>query len=164
MAVDIAVDQREIYRFTELLSKKPTKNDSTFRLAFGDQVYPEFGSISVVDRAVDPRTGTITMRVTFPNPKHVLRSGMSARLRVLSTSNEKSIIIPFKAVTEQLGEFFVYVVDSAKVSQRKVLLGKQMNRDIIVRDGLAVGETIVTEGVQNLREGAAVNVASPTGK
>lgn len=160
IAVDIAVDQREIYRFTQLLSKKPAKNDSTFRLALGNHVYKEVGTISVIDRAVDPQTGTIKMRITFPNPDHMLRAGMSATLRVLSQSAEKSVVIPFKAVTEQLGEFFVYVVDSAKVSQRKVSLGRQISKDIIVKDGLQVGETIVTEGVQNLREGSAINVAA----
>jgi membrane fusion protein (multidrug efflux system) len=164
IAVDIAVDQREIFRFTQLLSKKTIKNDSTFRLAFGEQVYPEFGTISVIDRAVDPQTGTIKMRVTFPNPDHTLRAGMSARLRVLSTSTEKKVLIPFKAVTEQLGEFFVYAVDGATVSQRKVLLGKQVGKNIIVNDGLAIGETIVTEGVQNLREGSTINVAAPKEK
>jgi membrane fusion protein, multidrug efflux system len=58
----------------------------------------------------------------------------------------------------------VYVVDSSKVSQRKVLLGRQINKDIIIQNGLKPGEIIVTEGVQNLREGAAVSVASPAGK
>lgn len=159
IAVDIAVDQREIYRFTQLRSKKTHKNDSTFRLVFGNDVYPEFGNISVVDRAVDPQTGTIKMRVTFANPNHILRAGMSGTLQVLSTSSEKSVLIPFKAVTEQLGEFFVYVVDSSKVSQRKVMLGKQVSKEIIVKDGLKEGETIVTEGVQNLREGSQISVA-----
>lgn len=159
IAVDIAVDQREIYRFTQLLGKKPERNDSTFRLAFGSQVYPKPGAISVIDRAVDPQTGSIKMRVTFPNPEHVLRAGMSGTLRVLSTSAEKSVLIPFKSVTEQLGEFFVYVVDSSKVTQRKVILGKQVHSNIIVMDGLKTGETIVTEGVQNLREGSAVAIA-----
>jgi membrane fusion protein (multidrug efflux system) len=164
IAVDITVDQREIYKFTQLLAAKPSKSDSTFRLSFGNQTYPQPGTISVIDRAVDPQTGTIKMRVTFPNPDHALRAGMSGTLMVKSSSNEKSILVPFKAVTEQLGEFFVYVVDSAKVSQRKVLLGKQVNRDIIVKDGLKVGETIVTEGVQNLREGSEVSVTPPAGK
>lgn len=161
IAVDITVDQRELYRFSQLLAKKPGKGDSTFQLSFGSEVYPHVGAISVIDRAVDPQTGSIKMRVTFPNPDHILRSGMSATLRVLSTSTEKSVLIPFKAVTEQLGEFFVYVVDSSKVSQRKVLLGKQINAQIIVKNGLAVGETIVTEGVQNLREGSAISVPAP---
>ena len=122
------------------------------------------GTITVIDRAVDPQTGTIKMRITFPNPDHTLRAGMSGTLLVMSASNEKSIVIPFKAVTEQLGEFFVYVVDSMKVSQRKVSLGKQVSRDIIVKDGLRVGETIVTEGVQNLREGSEISVSPPAGK
>ena len=104
------------------------------------------------------------MRISFPNPDHALRAGMSGTLLVESSSAEKSILIPFKAVTEQLGEFFVYVVDSAKVSQRKVLLGKQVNKNIIVKDGLKVGETIVTEGVQNLREGSAISVTPPAAK
>jgi membrane fusion protein (multidrug efflux system) len=160
IAVDISVDQREIYRFTELFSKQLSKKDSTFRLAFGNQVYPHFGTISVIDRAVDPQTGTLRMRVTFPNPDHILRAGMSCTLRVLSTSSEQAVLIPYKAITEQLGEFFVYVVDSSKVSQRKVVLGKQVNKNIIIKDGLKPGETVVTEGVQNLREGAAINVAS----
>lgn len=164
IAVDISVDQREIYKFTQLLSRKPSKVDSTFRLSFGNEIYPYPGTISVIDRAVDAQTGSIKMRISFPNPDHTLRAGMSGTLLVESSSTEKSILIPFKAVTEQLGEFFVYVVDSAKVSQRKILLGKQVNKNIIVKDGLKVGETIVTEGVQNLREGSAISVAPPAGK
>ena len=124
-------------------------------------MYPLPGRISVIDRAVDPQTGTIKMRVTFPNPDHTLRAGMSGTLLVKSTASEKSVLIPFKAITEQLGEFFVYVVDSSKVSQRKVSLGKQVNRNVIISDGLTDGETIVTEGIQNLREGSAVSVTPP---
>jgi membrane fusion protein (multidrug efflux system) len=85
---------------------------------------------------------------------------MSGTLKVLSAS-QNSVVIPYKAVSELLGEFFVYVVDSAKVTQRKVALGKQIGRSIIIKDGLKEGETIVTEGVQNLREGAAISVTPP---
>jgi membrane fusion protein (multidrug efflux system) len=77
---------------------------------------------------------------------------------VESSSTEKSILIPFKAITEQLGEFFVYVVDSESVTT-KSLVSKQVNKNIIVKDGFKVGETIVTEGVQNLREGSAMSTA-----
>jgi membrane fusion protein (multidrug efflux system) len=159
IAADITVDQKEIYRFTQLLAKKTTAKDSTFRLAVGGEVYPAYGTLSIIDRAVDPQTGTLKMRITFPNPDHTLRAGMSATLRVLSTPAEASVLIPYKAITEQLGEFFVYVVDSTRVSQRKVLPGKQINRDIIIKEGLKEGETIVTEGVQNLREGSSITIA-----
>lgn len=156
VAVDITVDQREIYRFTQLLSVKTSKQDSTFRLAFNGQVYPEFGKISIIDRAVDPNTGTIRMRLVFANTKHTLRAGMSGTLRVLSNTSEQSILIPLKAVSEQLGEFFVYMPDSSKATQRKVALGKQVGRNVIVKSGLKEGESIITEGIQNLREGAPI--------
>lgn len=161
IAADITVDQKDIFRFTQLQNAKASKRDSTFRLAFGNQTYEHSGKITIIDRAVDPNTGTIKMRLTFPNPDHMLRAGMSGTLRVLATSGEKRVVIPYKAINEQLGEFFVYVVDSAKVSQRKVSLGKQIGMQVIIHDGLKEGETIVTEGVQNLREGSAITVAQP---
>ncbi|MEQ8532389.1 MAG: efflux transporter periplasmic adaptor subunit, partial [Imperialibacter sp.] len=65
-----------------------------------------------------------------------------------------------KAVIEQLGEFFVYVSDGSKVSQRRVKLGKQIGTEIIVTDGLKEGEVVAVEGVQSLREGAAISVVS----
>jgi membrane fusion protein (multidrug efflux system) len=160
ISADITVDQRELYRFTQLLSNKPAANDSTFRIAFGHIMYPHFGEISVIDRAVDAQTGSIKMRITFPNPDHTLRSGMSATLRVLSTSSKNAVLIPYKSITEQLGEFFVYVVDGDKVTQRKINLGKQVGVNVIVNGGLESGETIVIEGVQNLREGSAIAVAN----
>lgn len=160
MGADITVDQKEIYRFIQLAKTNFPKADTTFRLAFGKELYPASGKISVIDRAVDPQTGTIKMRLTFPNPDQTLRAGMSGTLKVLSKS-QKSVLAPYKAITEQLGEFFVYVADSAKVSQRKVILGNQIGKSIIIKEGLKEGETIVTEGVQNLREGSAISVAQP---
>jgi membrane fusion protein (multidrug efflux system) len=159
MGADIAVDQKEIFRFVELQKKKNAAADSTFRLRFGSLEYPHRGSISIIDRAVDPQTGTIKVRLVFPNPQHTLRSGMSATVEVLSIT-PRTVLIPFKAVTEQLGEFFVYVADSSKVSQRRVLLGKQIGRSVVIAGGLQEGETIVTEGVQNLREGSVITTSS----
>jgi membrane fusion protein, multidrug efflux system len=160
IAADIVVDQNDIYRFSQLLSRKRTSGvDTTFRLAFRGEQYPEAGSISFIDRAVDPLTGTIRIRFVFPNAGHVLRSGMSGTLRVLTTS-ENAVVIPYKSVNEQLGEFYVYLTDSSKATQRKVKLGKQVGRNIIVTDGLKGGEPLITEGVQNLREGTPVKIVS----
>ena len=158
VAVDITISQSDIYPFTQLLKTKTAKGDSTFSLAFNGQVYPEFGKISIIDRAVDQQTGTIKARVVFPNPDHTLRAGMSGTLRVQSPV-KTSVVIPYKAVNEQLGEFFVYLADSAKATQRKVVLGKQFGKAVIIKDGLRPGDTIITEGIQNLREGSAIAVA-----
>ncbi len=162
IAVDFAIDQKEVYHFTQLQQQTRKANDSTFTIAFGTEVYPQPGSINLIDRAVDPQTGTIKARLVFPNEKNMLKAGMSTTVRVLSNSAEKSITVPYKAITEQLGEYFVYVLgDSSKVSQRKVTLGKQVGSNVIVKDGIKVGEKIVVQGVQNLREGAVVTTAAP---
>jgi membrane fusion protein (multidrug efflux system) len=104
------------------------------------------------------------VRLVFPNDKGLLKVGMSGTIRVKIVA-DNAILIPYKAVTEQLGEFFVYVVnDSNKVSQRKVPLGTQIGTNVIVRDSLREGEKIVVQGVQNLREGAMVKVDSMVNK
>jgi membrane fusion protein (multidrug efflux system) len=162
----MSIDQKEIFRFTSLLQKQDSTrskgNDSSFMLAFGPDVYPYPGSISLLDRAVDPQTGTLRMRLVFPNDKSMLKSGMSGTVRVKNNANVKSLVIPYKAVTEQLGEFFVYVVgDSSKVTQRKVVLGNQVGANVIITAGLKENEPIVVQGVQNLREGAIITTAPP---
>ncbi|MGN6438817.1 MAG: efflux RND transporter periplasmic adaptor subunit [Agriterribacter sp.] len=161
MAVDFTVDQKEIYRLNQLQQAKKNPKDSTFTIAFGKDVYPYPGSLSVIDRAVDPQTGTIKVRLSFPNDKKLLKAGMSTTLRVLN-GDKASVLVPYKAVTEQLGEFFVYVVtDSSKVTQRKVQLARQVGPNVIVKEGLKEKETIVVEGVQNLREGSVITTAQP---
>lgn len=158
VTVDFAVDQREIFRFTQLQQQKTSASDSTFTLAFGTDVYAQPGKIMLIDRAVDPQTSSIKIRLVFPNTKGLLKPGMSGKVRVMT--NLQSVVIPYKAVTEQLGEFFVYVVgDSSKVTQRKVNVGKALGTDVIIREGLKDGDQIVVQGVQNLREGAVVKPA-----
>ncbi len=160
LAVDFNVDQKEIFRFTSFM-KNHKASDSTFTLKFGNEVYPFPGKISLIDRAVDPQTGSIKTRLVFPNKENLLRAGMSGTVRVLNNAKVKSVVIPYKAVTEQLGEFFVYVEgDSNKVSQRKLVLGKPIGTNIIVKEGLKEGEKIAVEGVQNLREGATIKIDS----
>ena len=154
-AVDFNIDQKEIYEMSKLINQKG--KDSVFTLAFGGDAYPQPGKLAFLDRAVDPQTGTIKARLIFPNKDQLLRAGMNATVRVKSNAKQKSLLIPYKAVTEQLGEYFVYVPgDSSKVTQTRVQLGRQIGTDVIVREGLKEGDSVVTQGVQNLREGALI--------
>ncbi len=158
LAVDFDVDQKEIFRFTSLLNANQGKGDSTFMLAFGQDIYPYPGKISLIDRAVNSQTGSIKARLIFPNPNNLLIAGMTGTVRIKNNASSKALIIPYKAITEQLGEFFVYVPgDSSKVSQRKVVLGRPIGTNIIVLQGLQSGEKIIVEGIQNLREGSVIN-------
>ncbi len=161
LAVDFSVNQQEIFRFTQLLENRGKAIDSTFSLMFGEEKYPYYGKIALLDRAVDPQTGTIKTRLIFPNPKNLLRAGMTGVVRVLNTS-KAATIIPYKAISEQLGEFFVYVPsDSNKVTQRRVELGKAVGNNVIIKKGLTTGEKIITEGIQNLREGSVYTTEVP---
>ena len=100
-AVDFNIDQKEIYHFTSLMNGKQNLKDSVFTLAFGADIYPESGKISLLDRTVNPQTGTIKARLIFSNTKNLLIAGMNGTVRVKNAASTKSILIPYKAVTEQ---------------------------------------------------------------
>jgi RND family efflux transporter MFP subunit len=161
IAVDVAVDETLI-PFIEKENKKDKKQklDSTFTLLLADQSkYPFPGKIFIIDRAVDPQTATIKVRLLFDNPGNVLKAGMSANLKILNNSSHQSILIPYRAAVEQMAEYFVYVVNADTVAQRKVSLGQRIRDLAIVKSGLNENEVIVVDGVQKLKDGSKVKVA-----
>jgi len=161
IALDIVVNATEVPRFTRLQQKK-APSDSTFTIQLTDgSIYPQPGKIQAIDRAIDPQTGTITVRVSFPNQERVLIPGMTAILRVRNADIGRQLVIPNKAVTEQMGEFFTYVIQGDSVVQSKVLLGTKIADKIVVREGLKAGDKIVVEGTQKLRPGAKVVLGVP---
>ncbi len=157
MAVDFGVDQKEIVRFTNLLSQKKNPRDSTFQLTMPDgSRYPLAGKIELLDRAVDAQTGTIKTRLVFPNPKGMLKAGMTVNVRVKTDGSGSSLLIPKKALVEQMGEYFVYVVQGDSVLQQKVQTGTTLRDQVVIREGLDEGAEIVTEGIQKLKNGSKV--------
>lgn len=165
LAVDVALDEKQIARFSVLLQQKPSANDSTFMFVQPDgTAYPYPGHILLLDRAVDPTTGTIKARLTFPNPKNTIRPGVTGNVRVQNKGAIGSLLIPFKSVVEQMGENFVFVLgDSSKVAQKKVVLGAHVGDKVVAREGLQAGDKVVTDGVQKLRDGVKVNAGAPAG-
>ncbi|UFH53462.1 efflux RND transporter periplasmic adaptor subunit [Spirosoma sp. KNUC1025] len=163
IAADVQIDESQIQRFLSLQNKAGVVRDSTFILMLpSGQPYKYPGSIRIVDRAVDPQTGTLRVRIAFPNPEKQLKPGLAGNVRVKNSSGQPQLLIPYQAVTEQMSEYFVFVVgDSSKVSQKKVTLGARINDKVIVKNGLNEGELVVTEGTQKIREGAKVRVDQP---
>ncbi|GAB2590124.1 efflux RND transporter periplasmic adaptor subunit [Spirosoma areae] len=160
IAADLQIDASQIPRFLKLQHQKNSVRDSTLMLLLPDgNSYKYPGSLRIVDRAVDPQTGTLRVRIAFPNPEKQLKPGLNANVRVKNSTGDAQLLIPYQAVTEQMSEYFVFVVgDSSKVTQKKVTLGARINDKVIVKNGLTEGETIVTEGTQKIREGAVVKV------
>jgi membrane fusion protein (multidrug efflux system) len=161
IAVDFVVSETDIARFSALQGKTINPEDSTFRLQLSDgTAYNERGKIIVIDRGVDNQTATIKVRIEFNNPKDVLKDGMSCVLRVLNDQSGDHVIIPYKAVIEQMGEFFVFVSKDTVAEQRKIHLGPRLRDQIVVLDGVNAGEKVITEGFQRLRDGGKIDTAA----
>lgn len=162
IAVDIAVNQKDIPRFLRLQQNASIVKDSVFSIELQDKsVYKMAGKIVAVDRSVDPGTGTIKVRISYPNTSGMLLSGMTCNVKVLNKAESKQVTIPYKSVSEQLGEYMVYVVgDSSKAQQRIIKLGSETGEKIVVLNGLQAGEVIVSEGAQNVRPGSVVQAAT----
>jgi len=168
MAVDIAIDQAQIPEFTNYFSNAAkTRKDSIFTAVLPDgSIYPYPGELYLLDRSIDPTTGTLKARITFPNPKDELKAGLTTNIRVKHVAGDSTLLIPFKAAVEQLGEYFVYVADNGHAYQHKVTLGTRIGGMVVVRSGLQPGEKVVVEGVQKLRDSSAINPSPerPIGK
>jgi membrane fusion protein (multidrug efflux system) len=118
---------------------------------------PEEGKFVFIDRAVDPKTGTLRVRAEFPNTRRVLRPGMFGRIRVDLGSRTNSILVPQRAITELQGKNFVWIIGpDNKATQRGVQVGGQVGEDMLVPEGLKPGDRIVVEGLQKVRDGALV--------
>ncbi len=162
IAVDFAVNETDIPRFTALQNKKGGQGDSTLRFVLPNgKPYGQPGKIQTIDRGVDAQTGTITVRVQFANPQRQLKDGLSGVLKVLNTQSGSQLVIPNKAIVEQMGENFVYVALGDSAKQRKVQLGPRLRDTVVIISGIKDGDKIVTEGVQKLRDGGKIQISAP---
>lgn len=136
--------------------KREGKTPIELLLADGS-AYPQSGALDFADRALNPATGTLTMRAVFPNPDGLLRPGMNTRVRIVYEVAQNALLIPQKAVTELLGKQFAsVVVDGDKVEQRPIRTGARIGDQWLVEEGLKAGERIVVEGLQKAKPGAVV--------
>jgi membrane fusion protein (multidrug efflux system) len=137
-----------------------TNSSRMVRLSLSDgRVYPQAGQINFADQALDPTTGTYRLRAEFPNAEHFLRPGMFGRISATSGQSEEAIVIPDRAVQEQLGRYFVATVAEGDVAELKPIeLGARLGNRWIVTKGLAVGDRIVVEGIQRARPGTPLTV------
>jgi membrane fusion protein (multidrug efflux system) len=120
-------------------------------------VHPAQGKFVFIDRAVNPKTGTLRVRAEFPNTDKLLRPGMFARVIVDLGSRKDVIKLPERALVQIQGRNFVWIVGKDGVAtQRQVTVGEQVGQDFIITEGLTQGETIILEGIHKARQGAPV--------
>jgi RND family efflux transporter MFP subunit len=160
IGVDVVINEQDINRFYELQKRS---SDSTFKLQLSDgSSYNKPGKVLAIDRGVASQTGTIKVRIQFPNTDDVLKDGMSCVLNVLNSASGDRVQIPYKAVSEQMGEFFVFVSQDTIAKQHKVKLGPRIGTDVVVLSGIEAGDKIITEGFQRLRDGGKITLGNPS--
>jgi len=128
-------------------------------VAYPERVFE--GTVASVDSRVDPNTRSVVVRALVPNGDGLLKPGMFLNVH-LSRGTADVLVVPEESLVPEQGDVFVYVVQDGKASKRKIQTGQRSVGTVQVTDGLQVGEMVVTEGTQKLREGASVSVTEPT--
>jgi membrane fusion protein (multidrug efflux system) len=122
-----------------------------------DRPLPQKGFIVFVERAVDPKTGTIAVRAAFPNPDKTIRPGQFARVRGVVEQRAGAVLVPQLAVQEQQGAKTALVVEAGdKVALRPVTVEERVGDFYVVKSGLEPGERVIIEGLQKVRAGMQV--------
>jgi membrane fusion protein (multidrug efflux system) len=119
--------------------------------------YPQQGTVSFLDRQVDPTTGTFTVLAIFPNADGLLRPGQYAKVRDVREVRHDALTLPQRAVTELQGMQQVVVIGADnKAEIRPVVMDERVGNRWIVKSGLRAGERVVVEGLQKVKNGTVV--------
>ena len=126
-----------------------------------ESVAPAVGHITFVDNAVDQTTGTIRIKATFPNTNRRLWPGQFVNVTVRLDSDPRAIVVPSVSVQAGPQGQFVYVVKNDQtVEMRPVIVARTAGRETILKEGVKVGETVVTDGQLRLVPGSRITVKS----
>ncbi len=119
--------------------------------------FPRHGYIESADNRVNPATGTLALRLVFPNEDNTLLPGLFARVRIPVSAPQNALLVSERAIgTDQSQKFVLAVGRDNTVAYRTVKLGTVIDGKRVVREGLQPGETIIVNGLQRVRPGMTV--------
>lgn len=160
--VDIVQSSSELLSLKQALASGALNQAATaVQLTLEDgSRYPHSGTLQFAEVTVNPDTGTVTLRASFPNPQHLLLPGMYVRATVAEGEQTNAILAPQQGVSRNAkGEATALVVSKDGLVEPRVL---QTNRTIgsnwLVTAGLNAGEQLIVEGLQKIRPGVPVQV------
>ena len=147
-------------RFKEMMAVPEAEREENVELILADgSLYRHKGKFAFLGRQVDPKTGTIQVAVSFPNPELTLRPGQYGLARTEIQKIPNALVIPQQAISQLQGNNQVAVVNpDGKAEIRAVKVGEPYGRDMIqVTEGLKAGEKVIVEGFQRVRQGIPVS-------
>src|SRR6185369_12712508 len=161
MYVNFTVSEQKLMQMQRQLKRNPGEEKGRlppFRLRLADGTENKLsGTLNFVDAAVDPKSGTVQVRVQVANPERLLRAGQLVRVIFPSLEPLHAFLIPQQAVQELQGKRSVFVVDAeGKAQYREITANTRDGNNWVVESGLAEGETVIVEGIQKARPGAPV--------
>ncbi|WP_375748310.1 efflux RND transporter periplasmic adaptor subunit [Vibrio sp. HN007] len=123
------------------------------------EAYPEVGQIDYIGNRIDLNTGTIGMRAVVANPEQVLLPGQHIKVSLREKASSKAVTIPRRAVQTDLeGDFVMLLTEGNIAERRNVVLGKQVETGIVIKEGLSKGDVVITKGLQRVRNGVPVRI------
>lgn len=163
MYVDVPQSTAELLRLRSRLEggqlHRSGEIRNKVRLLLEDNAkYPWEGALQFRDVTVDQTTGSVILRVVFPNPKGYLLPGMFVRAVVEEGVNPRALLIPQQAVSrDPKGTPLTLVVDAeGKVQQKMLTLDRAIGNDWLVSAGISPGERVIIEGMQRVKPGISV--------
>lgn len=129
------------------------KNSSSVTLLLSDgSEYDQKGNLEAVLGQINSQTGSSSFRVTFPNPKGLIRSGASGTIR-LADHLDKAVMIPQKSTYELQGKRFVYVVNADNIVKNVEVEVMDLTTDqyFVVTKGLKAGDRVIFDGAGTLK-------------
>jgi membrane fusion protein (multidrug efflux system) len=150
--------EREISNHT--LVEPKDKNYVVEVLLADGSLFAGRGKVDFAAPTYDQKTGTLTLRAQFPNPKNILRPGQFVRVKVLGAIRPNAIFVPQKAVLEGKSGMFVYVVRDGKAAIQNVVVGDWYGDNWIVKEGLKEGEQVIVDGVNKVHQDSHVKVSA----
>lgn len=138
--------------------KNPTLLQSPLTLILADNSeFPEKGRIENTLNGVDPKTGTLELQASFPNPQHTLLPGQFGKVRVQTELRRDVMLVPQRAIQQLQSEQTVLVVGANNIVQlRPISTAERVGEDWIVQQGLQPGDRVIVEGQLKVRPGARV--------
>jgi membrane fusion protein (multidrug efflux system) len=165
MYVDVPQSTTELLRLRHRLEEGRLTNNrqiqNKVRLLLEDNTqYPLEGALQFRDVTVDPTTGSVILRIVFPNPQGYLLPGMFVRAVLEEGVNPNALFVPQQAVSRNpKGEPYALTVDAeGKVRQRMLKLDRAIGDAWLLSSGLEPGDRVIVEGQLKVRDGASVKV------
>lgn len=161
MYVNFTVSEQKLMQMQRQLKRNPGEEKGRlppFRLKLADGTENKLsGTLNFVDAAVDPKSGTVQVRVQVANPERLLRAGQLVRVIFPSLEPLNAFLSPQQAVQELQGKRSVFVVDAeGKAQYREITANTRDGNNWVVESGLTEGDTVIVEGIQKARPGAPV--------